>query len=464
MAKFFGWGRQTLRVRLTAWYMVLLGLVLVLFSGYLYLQLEKSLIVQLDTTLQVTASQALDKAIERNGHPAFQNNPESQAATARLIEAGLAVRLVDVRGTVWDQLGHYPVVPFSVPTAKGYLNLTAGDTTWRVYSQPFLSGNDRGWLQVAESLEPTREVSEHLLTLMILGFPLMLSIAGLGGLFLADRALSPIDRIIRTAQAISAKDFTQRIGYQGPADEVGRLATTLDRMLDRLQEAFERERRFTADAAHELRTPLTAIKGRIGVALSRSRTPVESENTLQELEQEVDRLIRLANGLLYLSRLEQQEGLPSFLEGVDLSNLLTALAEQMQPLAEMQHIHLEAQIDARLSIQGNPDYLTNLVLNLLDNALKHTPHGGTVTLKAYRQGDRVEVTVRDTGGGIDQQHLPHLFERFYRVEDARSRSTGGAGLGLAIASEIARLHGGTLSVRSTIALGTTFVLQLPHDL
>lgn len=460
MVKFFHLERQTLRVRLTAWYMLLLALALVLFSSYLYLQLEKSLIAQLDTTLEVTASQALDKTIKREGHPAFQNNSESEGTTDRLIKTGLAVRLVDVCGTMWDGFGNYAAIPAVLPTSKGYVNLTARDTTWRVYSQP-LPGNDRGWLQVAESLEPTREVSEHLLALMLLGFPLMLSIAGFGGLFLADRALRPIDRIIRTAQAISSKDFTQRIGYRGPADEVGRLATTLDRMLDRLQEAFERERHFTADAAHELRTPLTAIKGRIGVALSRSRTPAESENTLQDLEQEVNRLIRLANGLLYLSRLEQQEQLPSFSQGVDLSNLLTAFAEQMQPLAQVQHIHLDAQIAPGLLIQGNPDYLTNLVLNLLDNALKHTPPGGRVTLRSQQQGDRVEVTVQDTGIGIDDQYLPHLFDRFYRVEGARSRSTGGAGLGLAISAQIARLHGGTLSVRSFVDRGTTFMLQLP---
>lgn len=180
------------------------------------------------------------------------------------------------------------------------------------------------------------------------------------------------------------------------------------------------------------------------------------------MEREADRLIRLANGLLYLSRLERQDRLPSFSQGVDLSNLLAALAEQMQPLAEAQHIELDVQIAPGLSIRGNPDYLTNLVLNLVDNALKHTHPGGTVTLKANRSGDRVEVTVRDTGVGIEDKHLPHLFERFYRVEGARSRSTGGAGLGLAIAAEIARLHGGTLTVRSQIDRGTTFILQLPN--
>lgn len=454
------WGGRTLRSRLTAWYTLLLALALVLFSGYLYLQLEKSLIAQLDTTLQVTASQVLDKAIERDGHPAFPNNLESKAATDRLIKAGLAVRLVDSRGTVWDGFGNYAAVPPVLPTARGYANLAAGEATWRVYSQPL--EDERGWLQVAESLEPTREVSEHLLTLMLLGFPSMLSIAGLGGWFLADRALQPIDRIIRTARAISSQDFTQRIGYRDAADEVGRLATTLDRMLDSLQEAFERERRFTADAAHELRTPLTAIKGRIGVALSRSRTPAEYENTLQDLEREADRLIRLANGLLYLSRLERQDHLPSFSQEVDLSNLLAALAEQMQPLAQAQHIELDVRIVPELSIRGNPDYLTNLVLNLVDNALKHTPRGGTVALKAHRSGDRIEVAVCDTGVGIEDKHLPHLFERFYRVEGARSRSTGGAGLGLAIAAEIARLHGGTLTVRSQIDRGTTFILQLPN--
>lgn len=461
MVKGFWLSKRTIRVRLTAWYIFLLALTLILFSGYLYLQLEKNLLAQLDTALQVTATQTLTNLIDHNGHPAFRQTSESAILTQRLIKAGLAVRLIDAQGNVLDGFGGYEGIPTLIPTKTGYANLTDHETIWRVYSQSLSLVEGEGWLQVAESLKPVYQASEHLLTLMMLGFPLVLLIASLGGLFLADQALHPIDRIIRTTQAINANDFTQRISYNGPADEVGRLAMTIDRMLDRLQVAFEYERRFTADAAHELRTPLTVIKGRLGVTLSRDRTPAEYENTLRDLERETDRLIRLTNGLLFLARLELKQIQPEFSQPVDLSNLLSILIEQMQPLAEAQEILLYEAITPDLNIYGNPDYLTNLFLNLLDNGLKYTPPGGKVSVIAKQQDDQIWVSVQDTGLGIEAKHLLHLFDRFYRVEEARSRRTGGAGLGLAIAHEIARLHGGALTVESKIGQGSRFTLRLP---
>ncbi len=464
MLKRFWLSKQTIRVRLTAGYTLFLALTLMLFSSYLYLQLENSLLRQLDTSLQVTATQTLTNLINKNGHPAFPTTLESQEITNQFIQAGIAVRLMDQQGQVWDGFGSYKAIPPFLPEQAGYTNLTQNERSWRVYSQALSSvENPQGWLQVLESLDPVYEASKHLLFLMILGFPLVLLIAGLGGLFLADRALNPIDHIIRSTQAITANNFTQRISYKGPKDEVGRLAKTIDKMLSRLQVAFEHERRFTADVAHELRTPLTVIKGRIGVTLSRPRSLEEYENTLQDLEQEADRLIRLTNGLLFLARLELREIHPSFLQKVDLSNLLGALVEQIQPLAESQEIKLIEKIEPDLYILGNPDYLTNLFLNLLDNALKYTPHHGTVTLKTKRIEQKILVFVQDTGLGIEAKHLPYLFDRFYRVEEARSRRTGGAGLGLAIAQEIARLHGGILTVTSQINKGTTFILSLPID-
>jgi signal transduction histidine kinase len=243
---------------------------------------------------------------------------------------------------------------------------------------------------------------------------------------------------------------------------VGRLAKTIDKMLDRLEFAFEHERRFTADAAHELRTPLTVIKGRIGVTLSRIRTPEEYENTLQDLEKEADRLIRLTNGLLFLARLELRQIHAAFLQPVDLTNLLETLIEQIQPLAASKQIDLKEKVTADLWIPGNPDYLTSLFLNLLDNALKYTPKGGKVILEAGQDQQQVKITIKDTGLGIEAKHLPCLFDRFYRVEEARSRQTGG--LGLAIAQEICRLHGGKLTVNSQINQGTTFSLFLPLHL
>jgi len=464
MRKLIKVNKSTVRVRLTAWYVLLLGCTLVLFSSYLYLQLRYSLLGQLDTALEVTASEVLNYCIEQNGTPSFKQTKQFQTISSHLAHAGFAVRLVSSDGKIWDGFGNYQTLPPLVQQKKGYSNLSDRQTIWRVYTQPLRSSSVKSWLQVAQSLQPVFEASQHLLTLINFAFPLVLIVAGLGGIFLADQTLRPIARIIHTAQAIGPSDFSRRISYQGPADEVGRLAMTLDRMLDRIQSAFERERRFIADASHELRTPLTAIKGRIGVTLSRSRTPSEYESTLQDLEREADRLIRLTNGLLFLARLEQEEWEEvqwQFSE-VDLSNLLSVLAEQMEPLGATGNIFWEENISPELFINGNCDYLTSLFLNLLDNAIKYTPNGGRVKVEAKQEDARVRVAIANTGKGIPAEHIPHLFERFYRVESARSLSRGGAGLGLAIAYEIARLHGGSIAVDSQPNQITTFTVFLPQ--
>ncbi|MGQ9503212.1 MAG: sensor histidine kinase [Anaerolineae bacterium] len=455
-------GRVTLRARLTAWYVLLMGLTLALFSGYLYLRMECSLLDQMDAALQVTASQALTNLDEENGRLAFQQTEASQLVSRRLSQAGFAVRLLAADGAVWDGFGGYAEVPLWVPSIAGYHTLGTGEARWRVYSQPIQVPGQQSviWLQVAQSLASLQDVLESLRTQMLLGLPFILVVAGFGGYLLADRALRPIDRITRTAQAISVSQLSQRIRYIGPQDEVARLAITFDRMLDRLQATFERERRFTADAAHELRTPLTALKGRLDVILSRPRTAAEYESVLHDLEQEVDRLIHLSTNLLLLARLDQRR-LPWQPQMLDLSELLHVIAEQVRPLADARGLTLTEEVLPELSIVGDPDHLIRLFLNLLDNAVKYTPPGGQVTLRAGKEQTGVWVAVSDTGPGIPSEHLPHLFERFYRVEEARSRESGGAGLGLAIVYEIARWHGGTVEVQSEPGCGATFIIHLP---
>lgn len=461
---FLQFSKSTIRTRLTGWYILLLGCTLVLFSTYLYIQLENSLLSQLDTALQVAASETFTftEVIETDGHPAFKITNQSETITRQLADAGFAVRLVSPKGEIWDGIGSYQLVPPTAQIKTGYTNVTEHNKIWRVYTQQLPLSPTASWLQVAQSLEPISKALEHLLTLMLFSCPLILLVAAFGGLFLAERALHPIDRIIRTAEAIGPNDFTQRIGYQGSTDEVGRLAITIDRMLDRLQAAFEHERRFTADASHELRTPLTVIKGRLGVTLSRSRSVEEYESTLQELQREVDRFIRLTNRLLFLTRLEQSESEYQLsLTNVDLSDLLEILIEQIQPLAEIKKITISVSVEPSLHITGNSDHLTRLFLNLLDNAIKYTPIEGQIKVKALRERGQAKVTVTNTGEGIETEHLPHIFERFYRAESARSRNTGGAGLGLAISHEIVRLHRGTIHVTSQPNQLTIFTIQLP---
>ncbi len=459
--------RLSLRLRLTLWYVALLAMTLLIFSGYIYWRFHNSVMGQVDVSLKAIASQALvnvDPEGDR-GIPAFQHTEEMAALLHQTGETDIIVRLLSPTGKVWDGVGYYRDVPVAVPGQEGFSTFTEGDErTWRVYSLPLrsASGATVGWLQTIQRLDTVARTLEGLREQFYWGIPLALLLTALGGFFLADRALRPIDRITRTAYAISASDLSRRIHYHGTKDELGRLADTFDAMLDRLQAAFEHERRFTDDAAHELRTPLTILKGQLGVTLSRPRSPAEYERTLRGLEQEVDRLIRLSTDLLFLSRLDQGRVFWRR-EPMNLSDLLHVAVEQIGALAAEKDVALSDAVEEALWVRGDQDHLIRLFLNLLDNALKYTPAGGKVQVMGRRAGAWVEVAVRDSGPGIPAEALPHLFDRFFRVDADRSRRTGGAGLGLAIAREIVRRHGGTLTVQSREGEGTTFIVRLPAE-
>jgi heavy metal sensor kinase len=316
-----------------------------------------------------------------------------------------------------------------------------------------------GWLQTGRSLAGTEAALARLRRQLLLGLPLMLVFAAVGGLFLAGRALSPIDRMATAAEQITGSDLSGRMGPQG-SEELGRLAGAFDRMLERLDKAFQRERRFVADVSHELRTPLTALRGRIEVTLTRPRSGPEYEETLESLAAEVARLTRLSEDLLLLARFDR--GAPVVRpEPVDLSALLASVAAQLRPLAEGRGQALVEDVAPGLALQADPDQLIRLFFNLVDNASKFTADGGRIALAARQDGDSIAVAVSDDGAGIGPEHLDGIFDRFYRAEQSRARSTGGHGLGLAIAQEIAHAHGGSVAVSSVPGEGSTFTVTLP---
>ncbi len=461
-----GPAQLSLRWRLTIWYLLTLGLILLLFAAFLYWQLRANLFDQLDASLQLMAARTGVGLNNDGSRLVFLRDQAPDAAAGGAGDLfGLYLTAAD--GTVWDRSDRAANLPLPENPRPGLATQLVGDDAWRVFSQPLTVAEVDGWLHVVADLDPVSDTLDRLLALMLIGGPLALALAGLGGLFLASRALRPIDRVTQTAQAISASDLNRRIRYQGPADEVGRLAETFDTMLNRLQTAFERERRFTGDAAHELRTPLTALKGRIDVALSQSRQPRDYVVTLQEMQDQVDRLIRLSGDLLFMARLDQGR-MARQSEPIDLPALLEAVVDQLRPLAAAKSIALVAAMPEELTIHGDMDWLIRLFINLLDNAVKYTPEDGRISLDATLEESAAVIAITDTGPGIPAEHLPHLFERFYRVEGDRARTRrgnthGGAGLGLAIAHEIVRAHGGTLAVQSAPGSGATFIVRLPQS-
>ena len=328
----------------------------------------------------------------------------------------------------------------------------------RVYTLPVLeAGRAVAWVQAAQSLAPVEDALDRLLAALVAGSGALSLLAGVAGYFLAARALSAIDAITAAARRISAEDLSARLRLPDQGDEVSRLANTFDEMLARIENGFARQRQFTADASHELRTPLAAMRAILDYTRSGERPPAEYRQALDDLSGEVDYLQRLAESLLTMARAEGEQRIQKV--ELDLAQLLGDVVESLRWTAEAKGLRLAAELPPPLSIQGDADALIRLAVNLVDNAVRYTERG-EVRLSARAQGDWALIEVSDTGAGIPPEHLPHLFERFYRAEAARS--PGGAGLGLAIADQIARAHGGRIEVDSALGVGTTFLVYLPR--
>jgi heavy metal sensor kinase len=273
--------------------------------------------------------------------------------------------------------------------------------------------------------------------------------------------LSPVDRLTRAAERIGRGNLSERVEERRSQDEIGRLAATFNRMISRLEQAFERERRFTADASHELKTPLAVLRGDIEVALRRERAPEEYQRVLKSSLEEIARLTTLTDDLLTLARLDAGESVLA-IEPVRLDQLAAEACAYIGPLANSAGVSLHFDTpQAPIEIEGDQKRLTQLLVNLLDNAIKYTHAGGTVRLALSVINSFALIEVSDTGRGIPASALPHIFERFYRQTDPRDSRVSGFGLGLAISKWIVDAHGGSIQVESEEGQGSHFTVKLP---
>jgi heavy metal sensor kinase len=286
-----------------------------------------------------------------------------------------------------------------------------------------------------------------------------LTIAVAGGLFLSRQALRPVAENIRAARRLDPRNLSERLPLTGAGDELDELAGTINGLLDRLAAFHVQIIRFTADASHELRSPLGAIRAAVEVALQKPRDPDEYRSILATLGEQCERLTVLVNGLLLLARADAGE-LVIRQEAVDLAALARDLAELFEPLAGERDVQLVVPSADAVTVAGDASRLQQLVTNLLDNAIRFTESGGTVTLQVEAVGDRAVIRVSDTGVGIPAAHLPHVFERFYQVD--RARTSGGCGLGLSICRWIVDAHGGTIEAKSNLPKGTVVTVTLPR--
>ncbi len=498
---------RSIRFRLTLWYAGAMIVVILAMAVALHALLVRSLTSDAETRLNRAAGQ-IAGAITVYG-PENSDDTSSEIDPASLILPAPSYDAILLSG-LWYQVYDYNMDPAAVlGSGRGPLSTTPSDLqaelekpgvflpdqqTWlnvNVSGKKSLvlvapisltmldgsAGPQVGWVIVGEPIGSREETIDVVDSILRLVGAIGVALAAWGGWVMAGRVLAPLGRITNTAESIATSDgavaLSKRLDIPASGDELSQLAATFNGMLDRIESAFDTQRRFVSDASHELRTPLTSVRGNVDVLLRQVRAghPIEEEDLVDVLgvvQRESGRMSRLIDDMLALAR-SDADGQGDLLkrEALSLADVAQDAIRTAEQLATGQDLVID--IAEPVSIVGDRDRLVQVVLIFVDNAIRYTPAGGTITVRIDRADDPdtqaacARIIVSDTGSGIHPKHIPHLFERFYRAEDARTRSDGGTGLGLSIALSIVRGHGGWIDVDSEVGSGTTFTVWLPVE-
>lgn len=463
---------MSIRLKLTLWYTGLLAFTLLGFSALLYSSIASVLMSVLDDRLAGQAHDVIGLIQSENDPVAVLLSGRVRLPSIDVFASQYYIQIVQADGrpvqlseNLRNQQLPIPaetVQDISLGRPRAYSIQTGSGSRLRVVSVPLIvARRSIGAVQVAQTLTTIEDALRVIRVVLLIGDALALVLAAVGGALLARAVLQPIKTITETAERITqAEDLSQRIpAGADPNDELGRLVRTINGMLARLETLFQAQQRLVADVSHDLRTPLTTIQGNVDL-LRRGAAddPTLRNEALRAIADETARMRRMVSDLLLLAQADA--GLKLQRQPVELDTLLLEVYRQAQVMAgDRLTVHLGAEDQAL--VLGDSDRLRQLLLNLVDNALKYTPAGGEVTLTLRRRDGWVQVIVEDTGIGISPEDLPHIFERHYRADRSRSRS-GGHGLGLAIAQWIAQAHDGRIEVTSELGKGSRFTVWLPE--
>jgi len=450
----------SIRVRLTLWYSLVLLAALSLFVWGIWLTAGRRLMVSVDAAL-VEQAKGVITVLRNEFDPA---HPEQlQEELTEYAQATPDGNLIEVRDPKGQQILSSKGVAIERANAgqSAFGDQKTGRARYRTYLTQGLAKGESFQILVATPLRPTLNILRQLHILLLWSAPAVLLIAALGGYLISRRALAPVDEMTQAARSIGIQNLSQRLAVPPTGDELQRLAETWNDMLARLETAVKRLSQFTADASHELRTPIALIRTTAELTLRRERSLETYRGALTEIMAESERTSRLVEDLLLLARADA--GLPALpLERVGLAPLVREICEQGQVLAEARQLQISADLpDDPVFVSANDAALRRLLLLLVDNAVKYTPAGGRITVSVGQDTAGATLAVRDTGIGIPDSALPHVFERFYRADDSRNRDAGGAGLGLSIAKWIAERHHASLEAESVLGQGSTFRVRFP---
>ena len=455
--------RVSIRLRLTAWYVAILLASLTLFGIAAFIAMRKGIEKSVDESLEGQAS-GIEEVM---GRVLQEEEPARLEAELRehqeLREQADFLQVSDQNGRLIYRsrlMAHYDP-PMPVKATFPAYNVVAADLPLRVLVREMSAGGQTYRIQVAAPMDDFYDAMDRFKWMVLLVSPLVLVLASAGGYWLSRRALRPVDRITRAAQEINSNNLAKRLDVPRTGDELQRLSETLNRMLARLESSFNRITQFTADASHELRTPLALMRATTEVSLRTSQTVADYREAQQEVLSELEKTSSLIEKLMLLARADA--GMESLQRtAVNVAEPLRDACRDGKVLAEAKQLRFAEHIDGRrLLIEADAHALHRLFLILIDNAVKYTLPGGSVTVTLTGSDDSAVTEFRDTGIGINAEDLPHIFERFYRADKARSREFGGVGLGLSIARWVAEAHGGSIEVKSTPGTGSVFRLRLP---
>ena len=479
---------SSVRSRLTVWYAVVLTCTLLLLSVVIYWIVKRSVMTRTDAGL-VELSDSFLATLQAELQDATPANGVAAAARQSMLEhqypghsfavlsdlTDIVATSAELPGPAKDR-GRVESPPELSPAilrsclatpaggAGSFVSISGHRGGFRCFTRNFSAASALYQLVILASLHRESELLERLRIAMAWLVPFTIVLASSGGYFLARRNLAPIADMTARADRISESTIHDRLRVQNAGDELGRLASTFNRLLDRLDLAFERQRRFIADASHELRTPLAILQGESEVALSQAvRPPEQYRESLSVLQHEAKRLGRIVDDMFTLSRADAGQ-YPVNLRELYLDEVAAECVQSMRTLASAKSITLSAESDGELAIVADESLLARLIVNLVDNAIKYTSPGGIVTVRTEHSPAGPRLYVSDNGPGIPREFHSRIFERFFRADQSRTRSSnsgGGAGLGLSIAKWIAAAHNGTLVLAQSDAKGTVFTLFLP---
>lgn len=462
---------RSIRFNLTLWYSVTLAVILVLFSSFIYLILMNQLNKDLDRELLTVAEAVASPTFEpfRHAGPSVFDQVLEDFIGTKL--TGKYVQVLDSSGRVGAYSKNLEELRITLGKSA-FRRAAAGKVSYetnvnldlypvRTITYPILAGGKLEQIvQVGSSMKSAAETLDRVLLVFAVSIPLSLILWSFGGWFLAGRALKPVDLITRSAKKITAENLGHRLEVINPKDEIGRLTETFNDTLERLESAFKRIKQFTADVSHELRTPLTILRGEAEVGLRWAKDPEEFRELFQSNLEEINRMSKIIESLLELSRAEEG-GLKLEHIEIDLCDLLSELVQQSRLINPEKGLKIVFQSDSPAVVRGDWLRLRQVFMNLLDNAVKYTSVGGEISVVLDVIGTSARTSVIDSGSGIPSDDLPHIFERFYRVDKARNRADGGAGLGLSLVKSFVEAHGGKIEVVSDVGKGSVFTVYLP---